>query len=77
LATYNVRYLTVHAGWAGLEYRHGETAAGRGGSTTIPLSMSPPSASLAEVKAKAEEDEMAAEEKGVEEEKKCRPAPLP
>ncbi len=63
---------------AGLDYRHGETAAGRGGSRTIPLLMSPPSASSAEArKAKVEEDEMVAEEEGVEEERKRRPAPLP
>ncbi len=63
---------------AGLDYRHGETAAGRGGSRTIPLLMSPPSASSAEArKAKVEEKEMVAEEEGVEEERKRRPAPLP
>ncbi len=63
---------------AGLDYRHGETAAERGGSRTIRLLMSPPSASSAEArKAKMEEDEMVAEEEGVEEERKRRPAPLP
>ena len=74
-----VALLHRHHRRSGLDYRHGGTAAGRGGSRTIPILMSPPSASSAEArKAKVEEeDEMVAEEEGVEEERKRRPAPLP